>query len=65
MVTTSDAQRRKDRKYTAFWAVFLFSGTALFFDKLAGDQWVTFMTFVFGLYMAGNVGAHYTQKDRK
>ena len=55
---------RRDRKYKAFWGVFLFSSVALVIDKLSGDQWVEFMIFVFGLYMAGNVGEHYTRKEK-
>jgi uncharacterized membrane protein YjjP (DUF1212 family) len=60
---TVASKLRRDRKYKAFWAVFLFSCAALFFDKLNGEQWVDLVIFVFGLYMAGNVGAHFTQKD--
>lgn len=53
---------RRDRKYKAFWGVFLMASVALFFDKLNGDQWVEILIFVFGLYMAGNVGEHYTER---
>lgn len=55
---------RRDRKYKAFWGVFLLSCIALFFDKLNGGEWVDLVIFVFGLYMAGNVGSHYTQKGK-
>jgi uncharacterized membrane protein YjjP (DUF1212 family) len=53
---------RKERKYKAFWGVFLFACVALFFERLNGDQWVDTVIFIFGLYMAGNVGEHYTRK---
>jgi len=52
---------RRERKYKAFWGVFLFACVALFFDKLTGDHWVDTVIFIFGLYMAGNVGEHYTR----
>lgn len=56
-----DDQLRRDRKYKAFWAAFLTSTVALFWKKLTGDQWVDFNTVVFGLYMVGNVGEHWTR----
>ncbi len=59
------AKIRRDRKYKAFWAVFLLTCIALFFDKLNGEQWVDTTIFVFGLYMAGNVGEHFSRKDRR
>jgi len=52
---------RRDRKYKAFWAVFLSSLIALFWDKLNGDQWVTIVSLVYASYMAGNVGEHWTK----
>jgi len=55
-----DDQIRRDRKYKAFWGVFLFSCVALFFSKISGAEWVNFNIFAFGLYMAGNVGEHGT-----
>jgi len=30
-----------------------------FVDKLSGAEYVQLLTFVFGLYMAGNVGEHW------
>ncbi len=63
-MATLETRLRRDRKYKAFWAVFLLSCIALAFDKLNGEQWVDLVVFVFGLYMAGNVGAHFTQKDK-
>lgn len=53
---------RRDRKYKAFWAVFLMGSTALFWDKLSGDQYVNLVWPVFGLFMAGNVGEHWTRQ---
>ena len=49
-----DDQLRRDRKYKAFWGVFLFACVALFWNKLTGSEWVTVTMSVFGLYMAGN-----------
>lgn len=60
MVDMEDRLRR-DRKYKAFWGVFLMSSVALFFDKLNGDQFVALIWPVFGLFMAGNVGEHWTK----
>lgn len=55
-------QLRRNRKYKAFWAAFLTSTVALFWNKLTGAQWVEFNTIVFGLYMVGNVGEHWTKR---
>lgn len=65
LVTNARDTLRRERKYTTFWGVFLFASVALFFDKLNGDQWVELLIFIFGLYMAGNVGEHYTRKAQK
>jgi len=54
----------RDRKYKAFWAVFIVSCAALGFDKITGDHWVDVVGMVFGLYMVGNVGAHYSNRNR-
>ena len=51
-------QLRRDRKYKTFGAMFTLSAIFLYFDKLTGSQYVEIMVFVFGLYMAGNVGEH-------
>jgi hypothetical protein len=53
---------RRNRKYKAFWGLFLMASVMVFADKLAGDQYVNLMTFVFGLFMAGNVGEHLAKK---
>lgn len=63
-VTIADRLRR-DRKYKAFWAVFLMSSAALFWDKLSGAEFVQLTTFVFGLYMAGNGFVHWANKEGK
>ena len=55
---------RRDRKYTAFWGVFLVATVALFVDKINGDNYVNIVWTVFGLFMAGNVGEHWTRRDR-
>lgn len=55
---------RRDRKYKAFWGVFLFSASALMLGKLTGTEWITFAGTVYGLYMAGNVGEHYTKRGQ-
>ena len=60
---TVEDRLRRDRKYKAFWAVFLMSSVALFWDKLTGAEYVQLTTFVFGLYMAGNVGEHWTKRE--
>jgi hypothetical protein len=41
------------------------SSILIAFDKLGGDQYVDLMTFVFGLYMAGNVGEHWTKRGKE
>ena len=52
----------RNRKYTAFWALFMTSSVLLVFDKLNGAQYVQLIVFVFGLYMGGNVGEHFSKK---
>lgn len=56
-----DSKTRRDRKYKAFWAVFLMASVALFFDKLSGSEYGNLVWPVFGLYMGGNVGQHWTE----
>ena len=56
-----DQKVRRDRKYRAFWAAFLSAVILVAFDKLNGDQFVELLTYVFGLYMVGNVGEHWTK----
>lgn len=56
---------RGTRKYYAFWGVFLMASAALFFDKLNGDQFVALVWPVFGLFMAGNVGEHWTKTQEQ
>lgn len=59
-----DDALRRDRKYKAFWAVFLMTSVMAFWGKLSGAEYVELITFVFGLYMAGNVGEHWTKKEK-
>lgn len=61
---TVEDRLRRDRKYKAFWGLFLMASVMIAWNKLSGDQYVELMTFVFGLYMAGNVGEHWTKKDK-
>lgn len=53
----------EQRKYTAFWAAFLMSSFMLVIDRISGDAWTDFMVFLFGLYMAGNVGARWAGRE--
>ena len=55
---------RRDRKYKAWWAVFLVSSVAAFWKILTGAEWVEFNIYAFGLYMIGNVGEHWTKRDQ-
>lgn len=59
---SSGVKLRRDRKYTAFWGVFLMTSVALFFDKLSGAEFVNLIWPVFGLYMGGNVGEHWSER---
>lgn len=65
MKLVREDQLRRDRKYKSFWAVFLMAAVMTFWGKLNGDQFVELLTFVFGLYMAGNVGEHWTKVKGK
>jgi hypothetical protein len=62
---TIEDRLRRDRKFKAFWAVFLMASVMAFLDKLNGVQYVDLVTFVFGLYMAGNVGEHWTKRGKE
>lgn len=55
---------RRNRKYKAYWGAFLMASAALFWNKLTGDQYVNLVIFTFGLYMGGNVGEHWTRRDK-
>ena len=52
----------KDRKYKAFWAMFLMATVVLVFDKITGAQWVESTMWIFGLFMGGNVGEHFSKR---
>ena len=56
---------RRDRKNKAFWGVFLMASVALFFGRLTGTEYVGLLWPVFGLYMAGNVGAGWKKEDKQ
>lgn len=58
-------QLRRDRKYKAFWAVFLMASAMAFWGVISGAEWVTVIGIVYGAYMAGNVGEHYVNKESK
>ena len=53
---------KAQRKYVAFWGVLLLSTILTAFDKLTGDEWVSVVMPVFGLFMAGNYGEHYNKR---
>lgn len=53
---------RRERKYTAFWGVFLMASVALFFDKLTGAEFANLAWPIFGLYMGGNVGQTWSER---
>ena len=54
---------QKNRKYKAFWGVFLMATLLAVLGKLT-SEWVTVMGTTYGLFMAGNVGEHWTNKDK-
>lgn len=60
---TIDDRLRRDRKYKAFWGVFLMATFLGVVDKLS-TEYVTLITAVYGLYMAGNVGEHWTKRGQ-
>ena len=51
------------RKYAAFMAVFLGSLIALFFDNLTAVVFQQIIVPAFGLFVAGNVGEHWSKKN--
>jgi hypothetical protein len=40
------------------------ASVALFWGKLTGDQYINLVIFTFGLYMGGNVGEHWTRREK-
>lgn len=52
----------KSRKLYAAIVVFIVASICLYFDKATFDQWSDFIKWVFGLYAAGNVGEHISDK---
>jgi hypothetical protein len=44
-----------NRKFKFTVAIFLAATAALFFDKLAGGEYVTLITLLSGIYTGGNV----------
>ena len=56
---------RRDRKYKAYWAVFLSNIVLLVWGKLTSDNYVELLIFTFGLYMAGNVGEHIANRKNE
>lgn len=67
----TDMQHKPDdylvgkRKFIVWWAVFLSACTFLGWSKLTGDQFTDLVTMAFGLYMAGNVGEHLADRNKK
>lgn len=61
----ADDRLRRDRKNKAFWGVFLMASVALFWNRLDGTEYVSLIWPVFGLYMAGNVGEHWTKQKKE
>lgn len=59
---TLRASLTEERKYAAFWAAFLMASLMLSLDKLAGAEWVTFVSLVYTTYVAGNQVDKYQQR---
>jgi hypothetical protein len=53
-----ESKARRDRKYKAYWALFLLVTVLLVFNRLTGEQYIEVLIYSFGLYMVGNVGEH-------
>jgi hypothetical protein len=52
------------RKFIVWWAVFLSSCGFLAWGKLSGELYADLVMAAFGLYMAGNVGEHWTKRGQ-
>lgn len=52
----------KSRKLWAFILMELFSIGLLLKGVMTADQWIDFTKWIFGLYAAGNVGEHFSEK---
>jgi hypothetical protein len=53
---------RRARKYKIYWAAFLSNIVLLVWKLISADNFVDLQIFTFGLYMAGNVGEHFSRK---
>ena len=56
---------RRNRKFKAFLLVFLMITVLLAFNRLSGEQYTEMAKWVFGLFMAGNVGEHLKEAIKK
>lgn len=52
----------KSRKLLIVSILFVVATVFLATSFLTGAQWIDFIKWLFGLYVAGNVGEHYSKK---
>lgn len=55
----------KSRKLLCACVCFLFATVALTMNAATFQEWADFIKWVFGIYAAGNVGEHITDKENK
>ena len=60
MIKRLTKSMRDNRKYGAWWIVFIVSSIGLYAKILTGDQWVTVVSGAYAIYMVGNVGEHFS-----
>ena len=52
----------KSRKFGIFIALEVLSTSLLLFGFIDSSQWVNMTQWAFGIYAAGNIGEHFTNK---
>jgi len=55
--------RFKSRKFVFLLIVFVVSLVALFLKIANFDSWADFIKWIFGAYILGNIGEHYTRSQ--
>jgi len=55
----------KSRKFWGFAVIVGCATAATIFGKVAPNDWMSLVTYVFGIYVAGNVGEHVAKAFKK
>jgi len=53
------------RKATLYFVSMIILTVALFLGKITGSEWINGNSVLFGLFVVGNVGEHFSEKKKK